>query len=305
MILKVREVLYLIGLGLNDERDLGSRAKKIAENAECYCELYTSKWFGSIANLQAEVKNRIKIVDRKFLEEEADKFVEKARKKRIVLFVPGDPLCATTHINLLAESKKRKIKVRVIHNASIFSAVGETGLQLYKFGKTATVPFSGHIEAVKNALEINKKAGLHTLLLLDLKAEESTYMHPEVALELLVHKKVLNKNSKVIIASRLGKTSDIRFGTAKELMKTKLDTPAVIIVPGKLHFAEKEFLKLLEVNKKEKIKPVKIAKTVGKRVKENVTQKISNYTKAISKKIKYVTKLGGQVRKTKKSRKKK
>jgi len=315
-------MLYLIGLGLNDERDVGERAKRIAEFAECYCELYTSQWFGSIPNLQAKIKNNIEIIDRKFLEEGMENFIEKARRRKIVLFVPGDPLCATTHVNLISEAKKRKIKVKIIHNASIFSAIGETGLQLYKFGKTGTVPFSGHTDSVKNIIKSNKKSGLHTLLLLDIKAETSTYMHPEVGLQLLVHKKIISKKDKAVIASRLGKTSDIQFGKVSELLKTKMDTPAVIIIPGKLHFAEKEFLNLLKIKKVKKIKPEKIVRNVRKEIKREierrselvttVTGKIEKYGKRIHKEVISRAKLipgkrkkRRSKRKTKKSRKKK
>jgi hypothetical protein len=99
----------------------------------------------------------LKIIDRKKetkpyeevkkdLEEEQETFLEKARKNDIALFVPGDPLIATTHIDLVFEAKRRKIPVKIIHNASIFSAIGEAGLQIYKFGKTATVPMNGKME---------------------------------------------------------------------------------------------------------------------------------------------------------------
>jgi diphthine methyl ester synthase len=309
-------MLYIVGLGLNDERDIGCRAKKIAESAECYCELYTSKWFGSIPNLQAEIKNSIKIVDRKFLEEGSDRFIENAKRKKVILFVPGDPLCATTHINLIADARRKKIKVKIIHNASIFSAIGETGLQLYKFGKTATVPFSGQTNSVRDTLALNKKAGLHTLLLLDLRAEEKTFMHPEVAVELLIHKKLIKRNDGIVIASRLGKNSDIKSGTAYELTRTKMDTPAVVIVPGKLHFAEKEMLELYQIKKNKKLIPSEVVKNVKKKinktigtsrkiVKKTVNKKIGKYSKKISKRLNKKLKTVTQKKKTKRKTTKK
>jgi diphthine methyl ester synthase len=314
-------MLYIIGLGLNDERDIGERAKKAAEaSVECYCELYTSKWFGSIPNLQAEIKNKIQIVNRKFLEEDSEKFIEKARKSKITLFVPGDPLCATTHINLIAEARQKKVKVKIIHNASIFSAIGETGLQLYKFGKTATVPFSGHTNSARDTLKLNKKSGLHTLLLLDLRAEEKTFMHPEVAIELLLHRKLLKNTDEILIASRLGKNSDIKFGTASELSRTKMDTPAVVIVPGKLHFAEREMIEFYRIKKRKGIKPEEVVKSVKKRlnktigksrklvkktVGKKINKKISKYGKKISKKLNKKLKTVTRKKKTKRKTTKK
>jgi diphthine methyl ester synthase len=55
--------------------------------------------------------------------------------------VVGDAFCATTHsdlflraINLGILFSYIGIEVKVIHNASIVSAVGCTGLQVYRFG---------------------------------------------------------------------------------------------------------------------------------------------------------------------------
>lgn len=48
--------------------------------------------------------------------------------------VVGDAFCATTHSDLYLRAVKLGIKVEVIHNASIISAVGCSGLQVYRFG---------------------------------------------------------------------------------------------------------------------------------------------------------------------------
>ena len=53
----------------------------------------------------------------------------------------GDPFCATTHSDLFLRAIKHGIKVKVIHNASIMSAVGITGLQVYLFGPSISIPF--------------------------------------------------------------------------------------------------------------------------------------------------------------------
>ena len=139
-----------------------------------------------------------------------------------------------------------KIPVRVLHNSSIFSAIGETGLQLYKFGRTVTVPFTGKLESVKEAIKNNKKAGLHTLLLLDLDADVNLYMKVDAALKMLTKEKILRGSDHVVAAARLGMEKPIiRYGSVKDLQNEDIDTPAVIVVPGKLHFQEKEFLETL------------------------------------------------------------
>jgi len=236
-------VLYIIGLGLGDEKDVSVRAVEIAKACDCYAELYTNKWFGSVDGLSKVLGKPVKLLKRQDLEDKLDIFLKEAKTHDVALFVPGDPLAATTHATIILEARKKKIAVKLLHNASIFSAIGETGLHLYKFGRTATVPFSGKLQAVKDALAVNRKAGLHTLLLLDLDAEVKLYMTVQDALKILIKGKVLKPMDTVVTAAGLGTDqSQIQWGTAKELLLKSTGTPAVLIVPGKLHFHEKEYL---------------------------------------------------------------
>jgi len=237
-------MLYLIGLGLNDENDLSLKALEIAKKCECYCELYTSIWNGSLENLKNLVGKEIKLLKRKDLEEGQEAFIEKARQNDIALFVPGDPLAATTHIDLVYEAKRRKIPVKIIHNASVFSAIGETGLQIYKFGKTATVPMNGKLENVKSTIKNNKKLGLHTLLLLDIDRENNINMTVPEALKLLLKSKIIKEFDEIVVFSKSGE--EIFYNIAKEFLNKKIGLPAVLIIPGKLHFREKDFLELFQ-----------------------------------------------------------
>ena len=239
-------MLYLIGLGLNDEKDLTLKAVEIAKKCDCYCELYTSIWNGSLENLKNLIGTDIKPLKRKNLEEEQEIFLEKTKENDIALFVPGDPLIATTHIDLVFEAKRRKIPVKIIHNASIFSAIGETGLQIYKFGKTATIPLNGRMENVKNTLKNNKRLSLHTLLLLDIDRETNINMTVPEAIKLLLKSKIMKDYDKLVVFSKAGGESEIIYNIAKEFLNKKIDLPAVLLIPGKLHFKEKDFLELFE-----------------------------------------------------------
>ena len=72
------------------------------------------------------------------------------------------PLAATTHFSLIAECKNKDIKTEIIHSSSIFSAVGETGLSLYKFGGTTSIPIYDehfHPESFFEVIEENIKCG--------------------------------------------------------------------------------------------------------------------------------------------------
>ena len=107
--------------------------------------------------------------DRKFVE--SLEIIDEAQKMDVALLIYGSPLTATTHITLLQEAKASKIKYKVIYNASILDAIAETGLQLYKFGKIASMPAwkknyepDSFIEVVKE----NKSIKAHSLILIDI-----------------------------------------------------------------------------------------------------------------------------------------
>jgi diphthine synthase len=237
-------MLYMIGLGLYDESDISARGIEIARRCEVYAEFYTSRWAGSLAKLEEALGKRIQLLKRADLEENLHILLSKAKQTDIAVLVPGDPLCATTHIDLVLEARRQHIPVQIIHNASILSAVGEAGLQLYKYGRTATVPFSKRLAAVKAALADNKKLGLHTLLLLDIDPVLGP-MPASMALQLLLKHRVLRPRDRLLVVAALGSEHPvIAYGAAAELQR-EFKTPAVLIVPGKLHFREREFLELL------------------------------------------------------------
>ncbi len=234
-------MLYLIGLGF-DEKDISLKAIEASKTCECYAELYTSKWKGSLENLKAILGKEIRLLKRSDLEENLHDFLNLARQKDIAIFMPGDPLAATTHIDIVLEAMRHKMPFKIIHNTSIFSAVGEAGLQLYKYGKVATIPFSEKLESVKQTIKANKKIGLHTLLLLDLDSELNLYMNVRDALRVLIKNKIFKTSDKVIAANIGGK---IYYDSVKELFGKEIETPSVLIIPGRLHFKEKEFLEEL------------------------------------------------------------
>ncbi len=248
-------MLTIVGLGLWDERDLTLRAIDAAKQADkAYIELYTSKWHGAEKIKEIIGKDAVEL-KREDLEQNASKLVGEAKEKDVVLFVPGDPLVATTHLTILEAAKKAGVKTRVIHNSSIISAIAETGLHIYKFGSTATVPFpektKGKLpESVYDVLKLNKRAGLHTLLLLDITPERC--MLPREAMQQLLAMEeqrkegIFTNQTAVVIFARAGsEDSEIVYGKVNELLEKDFGKPPmVIIVPGILHFTEKDYLKL-------------------------------------------------------------
>jgi len=249
-------MLTLIGLGLWSENDVTLKGIDRAKNSDiAYIELYTSKWYGDVKKLEKIISKKIKVLKRKDLEEESDIILKEAGDKDLVIFVPGDPLVATTHNSLISDARKRGINVEIIHNASIYSAIAEIGFHIYSFGVTATIPFPektrGKLpKSVYEMLRMNKMNGFHTLLLLDVIAEKNKYMTPNEGMEILLkieeemNDEIFTEYTEVVVFARAGSEKPmIVYDNVKDLLKKDFGKPPfVIIVPGKLHFTEREYL---------------------------------------------------------------
>ncbi len=75
-------------------------------------------------------------------------------------------------------------------------------------------------------------------------------MGTKEALEILkgMERRKKNKILKhAVLCSKLGSDHErIVYGKVEDLIGMDLSPPAVIVIPGKLHFMEKEFLEMLE-----------------------------------------------------------
>lgn len=245
-------MLNLIGIGLNDEKDITLKGLAlIKKSKKVYLENYTSVLNVSIETLEKLYGKKIILADRKLIEEKFDLILNESKNKNISILIIGDVFSATTHIDLFLQAKKRKINVNVVNNASVLTAVGITGLQLYKFGKISSIPFH-EAKTPYDALKFNLKNNLHTLLLLDLNPEKREFLTIKTAIKKLIDlenkykNKIFNLNTKCVACAQLGsKNPKIKFGKAKDLMKTSFGSPPYcLIVPGKLHFMEEEALEV-------------------------------------------------------------
>lgn len=249
-------MLTLIGLGLSDESDMTLRGVDAARSAEkVYMEMYTGKWSGSVERLHSMLgKDHISLLKRRDLEEDAGKIINEAKTRKVAILVQGDPLVATTHSSVFVEAKKRGVETRVVHSSSIFSAIAETGLHIYKFGSTVTLPFmektGGKLpRSVYDSIKENKSRGLHTLCLLDVGDYDGAPMNPRQAVDLLLAMErqfgegVIGPAQKVVVLCSAGSGSKILYDEIEAVQAgSGNDTPSVIVVPGKLHFAEEDFL---------------------------------------------------------------
>jgi len=251
--------IVFVGLGLHDEKGISLRGLEEVKNADAaFTELYTSLLPNfSIKHFEEISGKKLHIVSRKELEEESGEAILKAAEKgKAVLLVPGDPLIATTHVALRIEAEKLGIKTRIVHGASILSAViGLSGLHNYKFGKSVTIPFPNETssETPYEVIAQNKKLGLHTLCLLDIKADEKRYLSIRESVNLLL--KIEEKKKKKIVTmktlgvgiARAGSNNPtVKAGFVMELVNYDFgEPPHSIIFPGKLHFMEAEALIVL------------------------------------------------------------
>ncbi|TAQ91059.1 hypothetical protein B7494_g614 [Chlorociboria aeruginascens] len=148
-------MLYLIGLGLSDETDITVKGLEI------------EKYYG----------REVIVADREMVESGSDDILNDAQNVDVAFLVVGDPFGATTHTDLVLRARSLQIPISTIPNASILSAIGSAGLQLYNFGQTVSMVF--FTETWKPAsfydrIRENREIGLHTLILLDIKVKEQS-----------------------------------------------------------------------------------------------------------------------------------
>ncbi|RLN71428.1 hypothetical protein BBJ28_00009753, partial [Nothophytophthora sp. Chile5] len=135
-------VLYVIGLGLGDEQDVTLRGlNAIKQCKKVFLENYTSVLGVELEKLGEFYGREVILADRDCVETGADQIFEDAKDDDVAFLVVGDPLCATTHSDLIIRANELGIKVEVVHNASVMGAAGACGLQLYSFGQTVSIPF--------------------------------------------------------------------------------------------------------------------------------------------------------------------
>ncbi|XP_044167597.1 diphthine methyl ester synthase-like isoform X3 [Acropora millepora] len=158
------------------------------------------------------------------------------------------------------------------------NAVGCCGLQLYNFGETVSIVLwtdSWKPDSFYDKIASNRKHGLHTLCLLDIKVKEQSvenmmrgrkiyepprYMSVNEAVRQLLdviktrdfkeESPAYTESSIAVGLARVGSASQrIVCGSMKELLSHDLGPPLhSLVIPGHLHFIEKDMLKLFALN---------------------------------------------------------
>lgn len=210
--------LLLIGIGPGKFSSMTIEAKNAAKACDSlHYEAYTALWpQDQLDLLEAECGEITKVMRPQI--ESPQALFELAKKSLVGLLVVGDPLQATTHVDLQLQAAEAGIECTVFHGISITTLVtGALGLSNYKFGRqtTLTYPYGGWVAT--SPLEVlaqNNLLNLHTLALLDLDPTgagtgDLRPMQPEDALTSL----------KLMFEKLEGAVGQMQGETALELMR--------------------------------------------------------------------------------------
>ncbi|MBU0591774.1 diphthine synthase [Candidatus Micrarchaeota archaeon] len=234
-------ILTLIGAGISFDLTLSS-VDALKKADKIYIETYTGKAEKEIIEFLEKLTGKeIILLPREKVE--SNFLIKEATQSNICIISLGDPLIATTHTVLIIEAKKAGIEVNVIHNSSVYTAApGKSGLQIYRFGKTASLVNPRPNYKPTSSLDIirkNLENNMHSLVLLDTEPEP---MEARAALEML------NEFDSAVVLSRLGYPDEkITYGKIIDLLETEPDLGKplfCIIIPAQLHPLEDEFLAL-------------------------------------------------------------
>ncbi|MCJ1322579.1 diphthine synthase [Xylographa vitiligo] len=269
-------MLYLVGLGLADETDITVKGLNIVKTAaRVYLEAYTSILLVNRETLEAYYGRSVIIADREMVESSSDQILAEADTSDVAFLVVGDPFGATTHTDLVLRARELNIPVRNIPNASIMSAIGSTGLQLYNFGQTVSMVFftdSWKPSSFYDRIKENRDIGLHTLVLLDIKIKEQSlenlargkkifepprYMTVSQCAEQMIEiegqraEGVYGPDSLAIGVARIGaETQRMKVGSLQQLTGVDMGSPlhSLVLLGKRTHDLERDFIREFAVD---------------------------------------------------------
>ena len=164
--------LILIGMGPGKFSSMTIEAIQAAKQCDSLrYEAYTALWpQNELDLLEAECGEITKVMRPEI--ESPELLLELAKHSLVGLLIVGDPLQATTHVDLQLQAAEAGIECVTFHGISITTIVtGALGLSNYKFGRqtTLTYPYGGWVATSPlEVIAMNMSLGQHTLALLDL-----------------------------------------------------------------------------------------------------------------------------------------
>src|SRR3989344_7935091 len=108
-------MLYLIGIGLKPSHLTQEALETLKSCAKVYLENYTSEYSeGNFETLEDLMGKAVTRLSRTEVEEGLAPILEEARGKDIAIAVFGNPLGATTHIQILLDAKAAGVRAQAI-----------------------------------------------------------------------------------------------------------------------------------------------------------------------------------------------
>lgn len=252
-------MLLLVGLGL-EKGDISVKGlEAIKTSDKVYAERYTLPTPNEyLEYIEEQTGKKVIEIQRKDLEDQVKTTLQPASESDMAILVPGDPLVATTHHIIIDAATEMGIETRTFHAPSIFSAaIGESGLDIYKFGPTTTIPFwSAKYKPVSfiDVIKRNLENGQHTLVLLDVDPLAKKTMSAPDAIDLLLkadEKKgdeIFTKGRRILILCEVGsKDQEILYTNIGNVEKSQAQKRfegkrTCLIIPANPSFAEEKLI---------------------------------------------------------------
>ena len=107
--------LYLIGLGLGDEKDITVKGLETVRRCKAvFLEAYTSILGVDKERVEDFYGCKISLMDREAVEQECDTMLDMARTDEVAFLVVGDVYGATTHTDIAVRARDLGITVKVL-----------------------------------------------------------------------------------------------------------------------------------------------------------------------------------------------
>ena len=248
-------MLYLIGAGIGENDISIGSIEACSKASKVYYESYTGLISESkIRFISDKISKDMEGLPRDRLEEKSTQIVKEAKHADIAIIFPGDPLIATTHKIIFISAKKEGVPVVIMHSSSVLSAaIGESGLDFYRFGKVATISrWTDSYKPVSfyESIETNMQNNLHTLLLLDYMPESGSSLQLTEAIRILKEAEnhygngIIKVSMKIFVMVNLGAEKQQKlYINMDKLEKADIEKgPACIILPAKLSDIEEEII---------------------------------------------------------------
>ena len=256
--------LWLIGIGPGNSELLTLKAVDIAKGCdfrflEGYTALLTEDDEKQISSL---VGNWEKLMRPEI--ENPEHLLNLAKTSTVALLIVGDPLQATTHVDLQLRCKEEEIECNIVPGISITTLIGITGLQNYRFGRQTTLvyPFNKYIPTSPYETIVNNYDNdLHSLILFDLDpsgkgSETQQPMNGEDAINILFKMKEISllehggegfsitEGNNAVLCCNLGLRSQKITYTSLKMIGEGIGWSddvlmGCLIIPAKLHDVEK------------------------------------------------------------------